>query len=151
MPSLPSPRGFPFSVQDLRGEFDRLLDRVWHVGLNTAPLDGQDWAPPLDVHEEAEAYQICVEVPGIAPESIEITVAGGTLIIRGEKPPHFAGERARLLRAECRHGGFCRRYELPGPVREEAITATTRYGVLRITAPKAAQAAGARIPIRSEE
>lgn len=151
MPSIPSPRGFPFSVQDLRSEFDRLLERVWHVGLNTAPLDGQDWAPPVDVFEEADAYQVCIEVPGIPPESIDVCLTGGVLVIKGQKPPPVGGEKVRQLRTECRHGGFCRRYELPGPVREDGIEATARHGVLRITVPKAAEAAGARIRIQTEE
>ncbi|MBN2563489.1 MAG: Hsp20/alpha crystallin family protein [Phycisphaerae bacterium] len=152
MPSIPSPRNFPFSVQDIRNEFDRLLDRVWHVGLTTAPLDGQDWAPSLDVIEEADAYRVCVEIPGVSGADVEVSILKDTLTIKGTKPaPVKTEENQRQLRAECRHGGFCRRYELPGPVRDEGVTATSKNGVLDIRIPKKPEALGRKVDVRSEE
>jgi len=37
----------PLSISGLQDEFNRLLERVWHAGVSTGPLDGQDWAPVL--------------------------------------------------------------------------------------------------------
>ena len=153
MPNIPSPRNFPFSVQDIRSEFDRLLDRVWHVGLTTAPLDGQDWAPSLDVIEEADAYRVRAEIPGVTAAGVEVSILNNTLTIRGTKPAptKMDEEGGRQLRAECRYGGFLRKYELPSPVRDEDVIASCKNGVLDITIPKAPEVRGRKVDVRSEE
>ena len=152
MLNLPNPRGFPFSLQDLRSEFDQLMDRVWHAGLTTAPLDGQDWAPTLDVVEEADAYRVYVELPGVPVESVDVSVLGNLLTIRGTKPPPVVkDENRRILRTECRHGAFCRKYELPSAVREESVAASCRNGVLEIVAPKTPEVTGSKVKIHVEE
>ena len=74
MPSIPLPREIPFSVQEMREEFDRMLDRVWHGGLSTAPLDGQDWAPRLDVYEHPDHYQVRVEIPGLTADDVQVSI-----------------------------------------------------------------------------
>lgn len=153
MPMLPNPRGFPISsLQDLRSEFDQLLDRVWHAGLTTAPLDGQDWAPTLDVMEAPEGYHIFVELPGVPADSVDVSVLNNTLTIRGTKPPPVkTAEKHRMLRTECRHGAFCRKYELPGPVRAEDVSASCRQGILEIVIPKSPEVVGSKVKIRVEE
>jgi HSP20 family protein len=153
MANFSIPRDFPFSVQDLRSEFDRLLDRAWHVGLNTAPLDGQDWAPCLDVVEEADAYRVRVEIPGVRGEDVEVAILGNTLTIKGTKPAPATveGEDRRSLRAECRFGGFCRQYELPASVREDGVTASCKNGVLEVTIPKTPEVVGHKVKIQAED
>lgn len=153
MANTPSPRDFPFSVQDIRSEFDRLLDRVWHGGLNTAPLDGQDWAPSLDVVEEGDAYRVRVEIPGVLAEEVEVSILGTVLTIKGVKPAPVASDEKgpQRLRGECRYGSFCRRYELPGPVQDEGVTAVSKNGVLDLTVPKALEALGHKVKVRSED
>ena len=55
----------------LRTEMDRLFDRAW---------DGQDfptfgeWAPRVDLGETAEVLTAKIEVPGIEPKDIHITL-----------------------------------------------------------------------------
>jgi HSP20 family protein len=153
MPNIPFPREFPFSVQDIRGEFDRLLDRVWHAGLTTAPLDGQDWAPSLDVSEESESYRVRVEIPGVSTDKIEVSILGNVLTIKGTKPPPVKreDEEVRQLRSECRFGSFSRKYELPGPAGEEGVTAVCKNGVLEVTIPKTPEIMGQKVNVRSED
>jgi HSP20 family protein len=152
MPDIPFPRGIPLSVQDLRDEFDRLVDRVWHVGLNTAPLDGQDWAPAMDIVEEADRYRIRVEVPGLAAEDVQVSILDGALTVKGTKRPVApAGDEHRYLRKECRFGGFCRRYELPGAVDEDNVTASCKNGVLEMSIPKKPEAQGRAVKVEFQE
>jgi HSP20 family protein len=152
MPNIPIPRNIPFSVQEIRNEFDKLLDRVWHGGLSTAPLDGQDWAPCLDVLEEPDAYRVYVELPGVPADAVDVAILNNALTIRGTKQPSFkADEDRRALRTECPHGGFCRKYELPGPVRDEGVSATYRNGVLEVVIPKSPEVMGSKIKINVQE
>jgi HSP20 family protein len=152
MPAIPNPRNIPLSLQDLRSEFDRMLDRVWHTGLSTAPLDGQDWAPRIDVFEDGDAYRVYAEVPGVPIEAVDVSILNNTLTIKGTKPPPVkTDENRRCLRAESRFGGFCRRYELPGPARDEGVTATYKNGILEVVVPKAAEVTGSKVKIQSQD
>jgi HSP20 family protein len=148
MPNIPFPSELPFSFQDVRNEFDRLLDRVWHVGLNTAPLDGQDWAPCIEVIEHPDRYQVRIEVAGLTAEDIEVSILENVLSARGcKQAPPAPAEGSRRLRAECRYGSFCRKFEFPTRVREDAVEAECRNGVLMISVPKAPENKGRTIKV----
>ena len=86
MPNIPFARDLPSSMQDVRNEFDRWLDRLWHSGWTTAPLDGQDWAPRVDVVDEADCFRLRAEVPGLTAEDVELSFLDGALTIKGTKP-----------------------------------------------------------------
>jgi HSP20 family protein len=151
MPGFQFPSELP-SFNDVRNEFDRLLDRVWHVGLNTAPLDGQDWAPAMDVIDEGERYRVRLEVPGLTGEQVEVSILNNTLVVRGTKAgPPRPTEGQRQLRGECRFGSFGRRYEFPSPVAEDGVTATCKLGVLDITITKRPEPKGRTIPVSVQD
>ncbi|HUN81674.1 MAG TPA: Hsp20/alpha crystallin family protein [Phycisphaerae bacterium] len=152
MATFPFRTELPFNLQDVRDEFDRLLDRVWHVGLNTAPLDGQDWAPAMDIVDEGSSYRIRMEVAGIAADQIDVSVLENSLVVRGYKPvPPKPAEGQRKLRGECRYGNFCRRFEFPMPVSEDAIAASCKNGVLEVSVPKKSEAKGRSVKVQAED
>ncbi len=152
MPNIPFPSDLPFSVQEIRNEFDRLLDRVWHGGLSTAPLDGLDWAPPIDVCEHPDRFQIRVEMAGVAAGEVDVSILEGILTVRGTKaPPQQSGESGRKLRSECRYGRFRRKFELPAPVQENAISASQKNGVLTIEVPKLPEVRGRSVKVESQD
>jgi len=150
MANFPFQGDIPVSLQGVRDEFDRLLDRVWHGGLSTAPLDGQDWAPAIDFAETPDSYQVRVEVPGMTAEEIDVSILQNLLTIKGcKKPADTPKEGERRLRSECRFGSFHRRLELPTPVRDGDVTASCRDGVLRLVLPKKAEAKGQSVKVTS--
>lgn len=94
------------------------------------------WAPSVDVREDADAFKLQADLPGVAAKDIQVTADQGLLTIRGERrfekqqsEPHFA----RLERAE---GTFLRRFTLPKNVQADAIKARHANGVLEIVIPK---------------
>ncbi|MFH1417529.1 MAG: Hsp20/alpha crystallin family protein [Planctomycetota bacterium] len=152
MPEIPFSRNIPLSLQDFRDEFDRLVDRVWHVGLKTAPLDGQDWAPSVDVIDEGGSYHLRVELPGLSADDVQVSILENRVSIQGVKPGPVKGEEhPRYLRKECRFGSFCRRYELPGPVEDDGITATYKRGVLDLVIRKKPEEQGRAVKVESED
>lgn len=152
MPNIPFAGQIPASLQEARNEFDRLLDRVWHVGLSTAPLDGQDWAPCIDVAEFPDRFEIRAELPGVAADAVDVSILDNALTIKGSKaPPPDAAPGRQAVRGECRYGRFCRTYLLPSPVRDDAVTAACRNGVLEISVPKAESARGRTVKVVSAE
>ncbi len=72
-----------------------------------------DWAPAVDVWESAAGFWILVAVPGVAPESIEVTLAGSRLTVCGVRDVPVALRGAAVQRMEIPRGRFERRVDLP--------------------------------------
>lgn len=152
---------FPFrppeklSVQGLQSEIANVIGRWWHCGVSIGPLDGQDWAPPVELRDEPHCYHVLVELPGIKRDTLEVTARGASLEICGEKlqptvPPPAEEEETsaiKVLQTERRYGGFRRTIELPGPIRTDAMTALLTDGVLEVTLPKTTGSAPEGVPI----
>lgn len=150
MPNFPFSTDLPFSMQDIRGEFDRLLDRVMHGGVSTAPLDGQDWAPRIDVVEHPDAYQVRVELPGVVAEDVDVSILENEISIKGVKMvPDEPPESVRRLRSECRYGTFCRRFTFAQDVDDQTVSASFKAGVLSIKVPKSPQSKGRKVQVRA--
>lgn len=92
---------------------ERLRRQFFHRGHETP-----HWEAPCDIFETEEALIILVALPGVDVDHIEVTLAAGILVVRGERalPPEL--RQARIHRMELPHGRFERRIELP-PARFE--------------------------------
>ena len=71
------------------------------------------WEAPIDVFETADALTILIALPGVALDSIAVTLNAGTLVVRGERPLPAELQNARILRMEIPYGHFERRIDLP--------------------------------------
>jgi HSP20 family protein len=71
------------------------------------------WEAPIDVFETDDALTILIALPGVALDSITVTLNTGTLVVRGERPLPLELQHARILRMEIPYGNFERRIELP--------------------------------------
>ena len=152
MSLLPFRREGQMSLSDLQDQINLLLSRFWHSGLSTGPLDGQDWAPRLDVHESPDKYVVRAEVPGLGVEDIEVTYIGNTLSIKGEKLAEVEEEGAGkgCLCRERRFGSFSRTVTLPEPVDDASITAKCQNGVLEVVLPKSEESRPKSIKVKVE-
>jgi HSP20 family protein len=118
----------PFGA--LRREMDELFDRFG--ALSTAPRTA---FPAVNLYETEDAYVLTAELPGIAPEDLDISLEGSTLTLRGERrTPSFEG--ASVHRSERPAGHFRRAIDLPVPVDGEKVEAVHRHGVLTLRLPK---------------
>lgn len=122
-------------------QFQTELDRLFAEALNLMGAGGGDageFHPGLDVVETGEALLIVVEVPGMAVEDLTVEVEGGTVTVRGVKPPAPAPPDAgvRYHRLERQHGTFVRRVQLAWPVNTHRGQARLTAGVLTVEFPK---------------
>ena len=125
------------SLRDLQEEINGLFDRVWHGGIRTAPFDGQEWAPAVDVLDEAERFIVRAEVPGLVTADFDVSVSGNVLTIKGSKPSDRREEQQeQYLRAERPFGAFNRSITLPVAVDADGVQATCTKGVLEVSLPK---------------
>jgi HSP20 family protein len=122
------------------------------LGLHAQQGSGQAattaWAPALDISERKDAYLVTVELPGVEPDDLQITLEDGLLTIQGER--HFAHDSSeqQFHRVERRYGAFRRSITLPAQVQAEQIEATVDNGVLQVVVPKMEEATPKRIQVR---
>ncbi len=105
------------------------------------------WTPPIDLYETPGEIGVLVDLPGVDPAAVELTVSGRTLTLKGEKPrdptdPAHGGTLERPF------GPFHRQVELPDDVDVDAIRAEARHGVLSIRLPRLEAPRPQTIPIR---
>jgi uncharacterized protein (DUF2267 family)/HSP20 family molecular chaperone IbpA len=108
-------------------------------------LDGE-FVPMADVEETDDAFLVEVELPGVKKDDIDISLAGGRLVITGERKER---ERTGILRRQTRTVGRFR-YEimLPGDVDESGVSASLDEGVLTVRVPKASDDRPRRIEVK---
>jgi HSP20 family molecular chaperone IbpA len=74
------------------------------------------WEPPVDVYAGTDEVLIEIALPGVPSDRIEVILAGGELVIRGERRLPQRPADAILRRLEIPYGRFERRLALePGP------------------------------------
>jgi HSP20 family protein len=153
----------------LRREVDRLFeDAFGRATAAPATRGAATWSPATDVREEADAYRFELELPGVAPEAVEVTLEKGVLTVRGEKQTASRHETAREAResdvregnaapvaaskwhvVERVQGSFKRTFQLPQTVDEERISAAFANGLLTVVVPKAELPKARKIEVRT--
>lgn len=135
-------------VFGLRREIDRLFDDAF------GGRGGPSWAPAVDVSEDNNEITLDIELPGIDPEQVEVSIDNGTLTVRGEKresrkEKNDAGEGGYYHVIERNYGSFVRTFQLPQGIDENQVNAEFNNGVLEIRIPKAALPQPKRVEIRN--
>lgn len=132
-------------VTTARREMDRLFDRVWGSTGTSNAL----WAPPVDVRELDDEIQVHVELPGIRPDDVSVTVENGMLTISGEKRQELqeGKEGGSYHLIERRYGRFERSFTLPRTVNGDQARANFEHGVLTVHLPKAPEAKPRRVKV----
>jgi HSP20 family protein len=99
------------------------------------------WEPPMDVLETNRAVLMLVALPGVNPNSVEISIDDDHLTISGcrEFPPEM--RTAAIHRLELPQGRFERRVKLP-PGRYSGISRSASDGCLIIALEKSEASGG---------
>lgn len=106
--------------------------------------------PLLSVWEDENAVFAAVDLPGIDPAKLDVTVnEGNELTVQGERAaPEIPG--AAWIRQERPFGKFTRVVTLPTLVDAEKVEAKYENGVLRLTLPKHEAAKPRKITVKGE-
>jgi HSP20 family protein len=126
----------PWSLLD---EFNREFSRL-RPGFadDDSRVVGSSWAPAVDIKEEDDRFVIHADIPGVAPEDIDISMEKGVLTIKGERKHEAEEDKEGYHRIERSYGTFMRRFALPKNVNAENISASSKDGVVELVLPKAA-------------
>lgn len=127
---------------------------VLHDGVTLVDLSADaPFLPPADVGETGDAVTVRIELPGVAPRDLSVTVQGGRIEVSGEKRPDPAAPQASYLCMERSFGRFSRLFDLAGPVNLHELRAVFRLGVLELSVPKLSERRGRprRIAVETPE
>lgn len=125
-------------------DFQRQVDRL------TRHAFGQAGGMPLDVVRHENDVTLRLDVPGIDPEQIEVTVDRGILTISGKREEERA-ENDKFFVRERMMGTFTRRMRLPESLNAEAVEASHANGVLEVRIPVLEQAKPRKVEVRKVE
>lgn len=112
-----------------------------------------DWfAPRSDAAVTVESYEITMELPGVAPDDIDIAIQDGMMVVTGEKRFEQQVTEKNYFFSEREYGAFQRAFRIPPDADQEAIDAQFKNGVLTVKLPKARVAGGPsrKVAIRAE-
>ncbi|HEX2023505.1 MAG TPA: Hsp20/alpha crystallin family protein, partial [Acidimicrobiales bacterium] len=109
-------------------EFDRIGQQFW----------GQARMPvlPLDAYRSGDEFVVHVDVPGVDPDSIELTVERNLLVVKAERAWQ-PSEGAEVVTAERPQGSFTRQLFLGENLDVDNIAASYENGVLTLRIPVA--------------
>jgi HSP20 family protein len=121
------------------GEVDALLSRL--VSRDTADM-------PMDAYRRGEDVWIHMDLPGVAADSLDVTVDGSVLTVSAQRNwQREDGDQVYL--AERRRGAYRRQVHLGDGLDAERIEASLIDGVLTLRIPVAEAAKPRKIPINS--
>lgn len=111
----------------------RELDRYFE---SPAQRTTGTWRPRVDVYQEDAAIVVRAEIPGVSPDDVDVTVDDRRLTISGTRSFEAKNNGKGTHRREIFEGNFARTLVLPEGTDPEAVTATSKDGILEITVPK---------------
>jgi len=136
-------------------ELDRFLGRHvrwfdWpHYHLFRPLLEDGRYIAPVEVFDRDGRTVIRMEVPGVEMKDIDISVADGQLIIKGEKKLEKEIQEEEFYCSERSYGSFRRTISVPDDLDASKISATYENGVLEVQLPVMEEKAPQKIEVQA--
>jgi HSP20 family protein len=122
-------------------EFDRVFDQAWSQTRQASV--------PMDAYRHGDSIVVHLDLPGVDPASIDLTVERNAMTISAER--HWQSvEGDQVLASERRQGTFSRQLFLGDGLDADKIHASYENGVLTVTIPVAQSAKPRKIEVTSE-
>ncbi|RKF13535.1 Hsp20/alpha crystallin family protein [Roseovarius spongiae] len=111
-------------------------------------MSGPVYRPATDIFEKDDAVTLVIDMPGVAPDTVDVSVENRALTVRGviQAP---VPEGYRRIYAEYAPGTFERAFSLPDTIDADGIEASHRDGVLTLTLKKSEAAKPKQIKVKA--
>jgi HSP20 family protein len=123
-------------------DFDRLAQQLLGTGTTSRPA-----IMPMDAWREGDVFTVELDMPGVAPDTLDIDVERNVLTVKAERPSRSGDWE--LLAAERPKGLFSRQLVLGDNLDLDRVEAAYRDGVLRLRIPVAEKARPRKIEIKT--
>ncbi len=120
-------------------ELDRLTDAVFGTAARPAVM-------PMDAYRQGDAFYVHFDLPGVQPDSIDLTVEHNVLTVRAERSQQWREDTERVV-YERPQGVFTRQLFLGETLDVEKLSASYDAGVLTVTIPVAEQSKPRKVEI----
>jgi len=125
-------------------ELERFTQQVFNTAAGTW---SRPTAMPMDAYRQGDEFVVCFDLPGVAPDAIELDVERNVLTVKAERRPTATGDDVEMQVAERPLGAFSRQLFLGESLDTEHIQAHYDAGVLTLRIPVAEQARPRKIAI----
>jgi len=134
-------------LDKIRGEVENVFDRLsdnWHEFESTVSEHLPEWMPKfikpkVDASESNDKLEFAIEMPGLEPEQIDVSIQDGALVIEGHKESESEKKSKNYYLKERSSQKYYRSFTLPDDVEGSKITANSKNGLLTITIPRKAK------------
>lgn len=131
----------PEVAEELQEKFRGMLARLEDVRAQSGPVAAPGvWRPAIDLGEQEDLVLIRIELPGVRPEQVRLTLRDKTLRVEGRKersaPSGPTAASRRFLCLERSYGSFAFTLSLSWQIDRDGITARMSDGILDIRLPK---------------
>ncbi len=104
------------------------------------------FSAPYDVYRFEDRVEVWMDLPGVDPADIDITVEGRDVTVSGRREAPDVAD-ATAVSAGRPHGAFERRLHLGRALAHEAVEADYGNGVLKLVVPLAEVAKPRKVPV----
>lgn len=136
-------------LKQMQSELSRMLGEHDRGSEDGSSIATSRWIPAVDIKEEDDRFIIHADVPGVDRKDIDVTMADGMMVIKGERKLESQEEEKGYRRIERAYGTFYRRFSLPDSADAEKITANCSDGVLEVVIPKREAVKPKRITVKA--
>ena len=130
-----------------RSEFDEIVQRFFGHEPSQAVWPSGGYSVPTDVFHTEDRLVIRMDLPGVDPDEVEVTVQESNLLINGRRRFPFEADKVRFTRRGTFYGDFTQRVALGKGLDVEQIAARFDNGVLEVAIPYAAEVQPRKIAI----
>ena len=115
-------------------EFGQLQNEMSRVLAGVRGFSGavHRESPPVNLFVNEQDVVLTLELPGVDPAKVDVTVTGDTVTIRGGRAADATKNGQTFHRRERPHGRFERELQLPFEVDPSKTEATYQQGVLKV-------------------
>ena len=105
---------------------------------------------PMDAVRTGDHVEIAFDLPGVRPDSIDLTVERNELTVKAERD-WIPEEGAEILARERTHGSWTRQVLLGDTLDADRLEASYDHGVLTVRVPVAEQAKPRKVEVQSDK
>jgi len=127
-------------------EFERMRRSLFGDGRTSTIVE----FPAVNVWVKDDSAVVTTEIPGVDPKSVDISITGKSLTLRGSREPEKEQEEDTYHRRERWYGQFSKIIDLPFNVEADKVEARFKNGVLYLELPRAEAEKPRKINVKSE-
>ncbi|MDH4160175.1 MAG: Hsp20/alpha crystallin family protein [Actinomycetota bacterium] len=127
-------------------DFDRFVQQAFGGSVGE-----RAWSMPMDAYRKDDTFLLQLDVPGISPDSVELTVDNNVLTVKATRHAPVMHDGVSPLISERPFGDFTREILLGNNLDLGQIRAEYDAGVLTVSIPVAEHAKPRRIDVSVRE